>query len=568
MDFRRVASIDQIRVPVRCVDVELTEPVCGIVEPGYQSAHILVRLRGEPVGAITLRLMEGRCSPSTIANAIIERLARSLVRVAVRQAIDYPLDVFPLDAYRLAELPVAEDDPLPSVTVVVCTRGRSDILPSCLDAISQLDHPDVEAIVVDNSAERDVVEGIVNARSDARYLHEPGSGLDRARNRAIVAATRDIVAFTDDDVLIDPGWARAIARRFGSSPEASAVTGLVMPLELDTEPQLMFEQYLGFGRGFERRWIEDVDPTPRPIALRYGNTGRLGTGANMAFRRSVLATIGGFDPALDLGTVTNGGGDLDMFFRVIKAGGVLVYEPSALVRHRHRRDWHELEEQLGDWGTAMRSYVERNRLTYPEERLRFAMLVSWLLGTWHLRRLARSVVDPHLSTRLVLDEMRGLIGGRTRYDRAQEIADDVARQFGASIPRPRAARRVGRRGRRPSHAVVEHAIDLAAPIAPFTPGDQTASIRLRITYEGYPVATATFAHRGHTVSAPHLRDVAARAVSGSMVTVPAGVRRGDASERELAAGVIAVLQSAAEESPRHSGRSNGERRARAGVRRR
>src|SRR5688572_3160935 len=180
MDFRRVANIglDHIRAPARCVDVELTEPLRGMVEPGYASAHILVRLRGEPVGVITLPLMEGRCSPSTIANAIIERLAGSLVRLAVRQAIEQPLDVFPLDGYRLAQPPVAEDGPFPSVTVVVCTLGRSETLPGCLDALSQLDHPDVEVIVVDNSPERDVVERIVSERGDAQYLHEPGSGLD------------------------------------------------------------------------------------------------------------------------------------------------------------------------------------------------------------------------------------------------------------------------------------------------------------------------------------------------------------------------------------------------------
>ena len=222
------------------------------------------------------------------------------------------------------------------------------------------------------------------------------------------------------------------------------MTGLVMPLQLETEPQLMFERYLGFGRGFERRWIEDVDPTPRSIALRHGNTGRLGTGANMAFRQSVLSTIGGFDPALDLGTVTNGGGDLDMFFRVIKAGGMLVYEPTALVRHCHRREWHELEEQLSDWGTAMRSYVERNRLNYPEERLPFAVLLSWLLGTWHVRRLAWSVVDRNLSTTLVLGEIRGVLGGGGRYGAAQRIADAVARRFGPSVPQPRVVTRTTR----------------------------------------------------------------------------------------------------------------------------
>ena len=74
------------------------------------------------------------------------------------------------------------------------------------------------------------------------------------------------------------------------------------------------------------------------ISSYYIGSGAYGTGANMAFRRSLFHQIGFFDPALDVGTVTNGGGDLDMFYRVIQEGHTLVYEPRAIVRHRHRRD--------------------------------------------------------------------------------------------------------------------------------------------------------------------------------------------------------------------------------------
>ena len=567
MDWWRIVNggIDGLRVPARCIDVELSEPLRDVAEPGYEFVQILVRLHGQPVGAVPAPLVDGRCPAPAIVDAIIKRLARQLVRVAVRQAMDRPLETLPLDATLLARPPAVDDEPLPSITVAVCTRGRSDSLASCIAAVRRLDHPDAEIIVVDNSPDR-AAEGVVGGRADVCYLHEPGPGLDRARNRAIVAATKNIIAFTDDDVIVDPGWARAIARRFGSSPEVHAVTGLVMPLEFETEPQLVFERYLGFGRGFERRWIEDVDPTPGAIAFRHGNTGRLGTGANMAFRRSVMSTIGGFDPALDLGTVTNGGGDLDMFFRVIKAGGLLVYEPTALVRHGHRRDWHELEEQLSDWGIAMRSYVERNRLNYPEERLPFAVLMSWLLGTWHARRLAWSVVDRNLSTALVLKEIRGLLGGGGRYGAAQQVADDVARQFGPSVPKPRVATRTRTTRQAPRRSRdVEHTIDVAEPITPLTLS-HAATVHLRITHEGRAVATGRFAHRSHTVSASRLRDVAARLVGRAIVTQPAGVRQPHWSEREIAAELLATLQARAEGMRSRAGRSKSQRRSRAHTR--
>ena len=63
----------------------------------------------------------------------------------------------------------------------------------------------------------------------------------------------------------------------------------------------------------------------------------------MAYRKSVFDQIGFFDPALDVGTVTNGGGDLEMFFRVLKHGYTLVYEPKAIIRHRHRREYADLK---------------------------------------------------------------------------------------------------------------------------------------------------------------------------------------------------------------------------------
>src|SRR5207245_811371 len=177
-------------------------------------------------------------------------------------------------------------------------------------------------------------------------------------------------------VSVDAGWVSAIAAAFEEEPDAMCVTGLVVPDELDTRPQLLFEKYGGFGRGFDR-WIYrvDIDGGER-AARRYGGTGRFGTGANMAFRRGFFDREGLFDPALDVGTVTNGGGDLEMFFRVLKEGHTLVYEPSAIVRHCHRREHAQLRAQITNNGVALDSYFIRSALAYPDERVAFVRF--WL----------------------------------------------------------------------------------------------------------------------------------------------------------------------------------------------
>ena len=110
---------------------------------------------------------------------------------------------------------------------------------------------------------------------------------------------------------------------FGS-PDVHAVTGLVLPAELETAAQMMFEDvYGGMSKGFLMRL--HVQGGRRPVYRPEW----IGVGCNMAFRRDPLLDAGGFDPALDVGTPTGGGGDLDAFQRVLESGAAIVYRPDA-----------------------------------------------------------------------------------------------------------------------------------------------------------------------------------------------------------------------------------------------
>jgi glycosyltransferase involved in cell wall biosynthesis len=248
-----------------------------------------------------------------------------------------------------------------------------------------------------------------------RYVCEPRPGLDTARNRAIAEARGDVVAYTDDDVSVDRGWVRAIARAFEEEPHAMCVTGLVVPDELDTHAQVLFEKYGGFGRGY-RRCVFRAEDARGSAVRRYGGTGRFGTGANMAFRARVFAEHGGFDPYLDVGTPANGGGDLEMFFRVLKHGHALVYEPAALVRHRHRRTYAELRAQIANNGVGFFAYLARTARAYPGERAEVVRLGAWWLWWWNLRRLAVAAIGRGaVPLDLVVAELRGSISGLSRY---------------------------------------------------------------------------------------------------------------------------------------------------------
>ncbi len=310
--------------------------------------------------------------------------------------------------------------PEPSVTVAVCTRDRPADLARCLDALHALRTPGPELLVVDNAPRTDATERLVAGRAGVRYLREPRAGLDRARNLALAEASGELIAFTDDDVVVDPDWVAALTAVFRQDPQVGAVTGLVQPLELETEAQRLFERYRSFARGVARVRAAAA-PDGGSLGGRYGMTGSFGTGANMAFRRHVLLQLGGFDPSLGAGMPTRGGDDLDIFFRVLKAGWALVYEPAAVVRHRHRREMDALVDQIRDHGVSFSSYVVRVATLHPDERWAFARLWTWWAAKTCYRVLRPRSAPAAPMRRLALAELEGLVRGLGRYRQARTL---------------------------------------------------------------------------------------------------------------------------------------------------
>ena len=422
--------------PIKIVDIELAEPIrpCEGLH-GYGAVEALVRLHGTPIGSVRLPLREGRCAEADLSEAIVDQLSLPIARHLLADG----LAALPA-GLSLAELAkVAHPDyagPFPPVTVAVCTRDRPEDLRICLDAIARVDYPALEVLVVDNAPSCDATQELLRARfPEMRYVREPRPGLDWARNRAIAEARGEIIAYTDDDVVVDPGWVRALAQLFVENSEVMAVTGLVVAYELETESQALFERYGGFGRGFERKWYRLNRHAPRKDRYHIG-AGILGTGANMAYRREIFAQIGLFDPALDVGTATNGGGDLEMFFRVLKEGHTLVYEPAALVRHRHRRDYAALRAQIANNGIGFFSFLYRSARAYPGEAPAIARLGIWWLWWWNLRRLLLSYRNPAYFPRdLILAELRGSFAGLWRYQKARREMVRMIRKFGPPAQR-------------------------------------------------------------------------------------------------------------------------------------
>ncbi len=249
--------------------------------------------------------------------------------------------------------PAVPDQLLPRASVVVPTLCRDPpALLRTIDALLAQDYPDFEVIVVDNR--HDARGGPLPAfpvGSRVRAVEERRRGISAARNRGVATATSDIIAFTDDDTVVERDWLRVLGSRFALDPEVEAIGGAVLPSELETETQLWFEEfYGGFTRSFR---AETLSGRRRQGGVFPYAPARFGAGCNMAFRRSTLVRMGGFITSLGTGTSARGGEDLAMFIELITSGSTVAFEPAALVRHSHRRTQREFLRQVRDYGTGL-----------------------------------------------------------------------------------------------------------------------------------------------------------------------------------------------------------------------
>jgi glycosyltransferase involved in cell wall biosynthesis len=314
----------------------------------------------------------------------------------------------PFEALRTAlALP---PDAAADLSVVVCTRDRPEALARCLDSLQTQAHPPLEVVVVDNASEGDGTRRAAEARPGVRYVREPRPGLDVARNTGVRHSRGALVAFTDDDVLVHPDWTARLAAAF-VDPEVSAACGLVLPAELETEAQVLFET----------EWSLGQSCTPRRFGPRFFASTRwrgapvweIGAGANMAFRRAVFDAVGGFDERLDVGAA-GCSGDSEFWYRILAADGVIRYLPSAVVHHYHRGDLEGLRRQI-------RQYVRGHAaaLLFQFEAHRHAGNLRRLLLTLprHYARLARRRLlygdDP--TTFALREEVAGFLSGIRFY---------------------------------------------------------------------------------------------------------------------------------------------------------
>jgi glycosyltransferase involved in cell wall biosynthesis len=249
------------------------------------------------------------------------------------------------------------------ISLVIATRNRCHKLAVSLRAVSNISFEGTwEVIVVDNGSTDETRTVIDDARSKIPVplinLFEPKAGTGTARNRGIKAARGRVVAFTDDDCYVDTFFLTEILQAF-EDEKIGYVTGRVElydPSDADIT-------------------VNRSRIPKRYYSHRYIHTGDI-IGANLAFRRSVLKQICGFDECMGAGRMFSAE-DVDVAGRAASAGWDGVYRPEAVVYHHHGRNQSDLRK--------LNRFYNVGRGAYTIKYLLRGELISFLKGVAAVR---------------------------------------------------------------------------------------------------------------------------------------------------------------------------------------
>lgn len=261
----------------------------------------------------------------------------------------------------------------PRLSVCVVTYERPDFLSRCLAGLGRVAGGVDEIVVVDASS-KDGSASVDGSGSCVRYVWAPqlAGWMTRSRNEALRWVTGDIIAFVDDDVVVSQGWADALRAAF-ADPAVGAVAGRTLnrqPGE-DVYPGPI-GRLLPDGR-LSEGFAASVDA---PVEVDHG------IGANMSFRRPLLAELGGFRDDYP-GTALRE--DTDIFLRARRLGRRTLYDPAAVVDHLPAP-----HVKGARFDTRYKLYGRRNHvvLLARDQGLCSPMLRRWIVG--ELRRIEQA----------------------------------------------------------------------------------------------------------------------------------------------------------------------------------
>ena len=235
---------------------------------------------------------------------------------------------------------------LPSLSIVIPSHNRPDLLHLCLNAVHSHRPAGSQVIVVDDGSRDAVVSRAAGTFPDVEIVrHSMSVGFAVAANRGIARATGDVIELLNDDTQVTAGWAEAALTAF-ADPTVAAVA----PLVLQGPRRQCLDQDPEHAGGSDRPVIDSAgdEYDPGGFASKRGHGRPLtddyrvprevfGASASSAFYRSdVLRAVGAFPE--DFGAYFE---DVDLAWRIRRAGYRAMYEPTSVVWHRVGSSYHK-----------------------------------------------------------------------------------------------------------------------------------------------------------------------------------------------------------------------------------
>jgi len=262
------------------------------------------------------------------------------------------------------------------VTVVVPTRERALLVVDTVKALLSLDYRHLDILVVDQSdtdATRRAVGALAAGDGRVSVIRAAPNGSAGARNRGAAESRAPIVAYIDDDCIVDGAWLAGLLAEF-ADPDVAAVYGRLLPY------------------GFSRRTGREVGfkaSLRRVVYTGCTPPWYIGHGGNMAFRRADLLAVGGFDLLLGAGATFGAGEDGDIAYRLLRAGKRVVYAPKALAYHKHWKDWPTQQLMERAYGVGVGAQLAKYIRGGDVCGAQLLILWVWQLG---IRRIAAGLL--------------------------------------------------------------------------------------------------------------------------------------------------------------------------------
>ncbi|CAM4203955.1 glycosyltransferase family 2 protein [Gillisia limnaea] len=310
-----------------------------------------------------------------------------------------------LSPYLLMEIPDKVD-----ISVIVCTRNRSESLKNCLNSLNEQICMAREIIVVDNAPLDDSTRLVAELYETVSYCKEPRPGLDIARNTGARLAKFPIVAYTDDDVRVDLLWSYRIWETF-LQENIDAMTGLVIASSLETESQQIFEKNWGFNKGYQDIFFNN-DFIRKSLTI--PKVWEIGAGANMAFRKRAIEKVNYFDDRLDVGAA-GCSGDSEIWYRILTEKMSIHYNPRAFVYHEHRRGLKQLHKQLFGYMRGHSASVLIQH--YQDKKIGYKHYLYYEIPRYYFFLILIGFPNYKLRYQTIWSEIRGLISGIRFYNR-------------------------------------------------------------------------------------------------------------------------------------------------------